>query len=101
MANIKSIINMHNKKVITEKKTESVKCNCINKPDFPLSNQCQTTNIIYQAKLISNLRNYHEKVYCGTSEDTFKQRYGKHKISFNHERHKADRELSKEYWRLK
>ena len=29
MANIKSIMNMHNKEVITEKKTEAVKCNCI------------------------------------------------------------------------
>ena len=48
MANIKSIINMHNKEVITEKKTEAVKCNCISKPDSPLSNQCQITNIIYK-----------------------------------------------------
>ena len=62
MANIKSIINMHNKEVITEKKTEAVKCNCINKPDCPLSNQCQITNIIYKAKITSNLRNYHEKI---------------------------------------
>ena len=38
MANIKSIINMYNKEVITEKKTEAVKCNCINAPDCPLSN---------------------------------------------------------------
>ena len=50
MTNIKSIINMHNKEVITEKKTEAAKCNCINKPDCPLSNQCQITNIIYKAK---------------------------------------------------
>ena len=33
MANIKSIINMHSKEVITEKKAQVVKCNCINKPD--------------------------------------------------------------------
>ena len=63
MANIKSIINMHNKEVITEKKTQAVKCNCINKPDCPLSNQCQITNIIYKAKITSNLRNYREKIY--------------------------------------
>ena len=36
MANIKSIINMHKKEVIAEKKTQAVKCNCINKPDWPL-----------------------------------------------------------------
>ena len=51
MENIKSIINMHNKKVITEKKTEAIKCNYMNKPDCPLSNQWQMTNIIYKAKI--------------------------------------------------
>ena len=39
MANIKSIINMHNKEGIMEKKTQAVKCNSMNKPDCPLSNQ--------------------------------------------------------------
>ena len=58
MANIKSIINMHNKEVITEKKTQAVKCNCINKPDCPLSNQFQITNIIYKAKITSKLHHY-------------------------------------------
>ena len=51
MANIKSIINMHNKEVIMEKKKQSVKCHCVNKPDCPLSNQCQITKIIYKAKI--------------------------------------------------
>ena len=38
MANIKSIINMqnmHNKDVVTEKKTQTVNCNCINKAYYP------------------------------------------------------------------
>ena len=48
MINIKSIIYMHNKEVITEKKTQAAKCNCINKLDCPPSNQCQITNIIKQ-----------------------------------------------------
>ena len=75
MANIRSIVNIHNKEVITEKKTQAVNCNCMNKPDC----------IIYKAKITSNLRNFHGKIYHGTSKHTFKQRYG----------------LSKEYWRLK
>ena len=73
MANIKSIISMQNKEVITEKKIQAVKSNCINKPDCPLSNQCQITNITYKAKITSNLQNYHGKIYYGTSENTFKQ----------------------------
>ena len=44
MANIKSVINMRNKEVIMEKKTQAVNCNCINKPDCSLSNQCKITN---------------------------------------------------------
>ena len=50
MVNIKSIINMHNQEVITEKKTQAVKCNYINKPDCSLFNQCQTMNITKQSK---------------------------------------------------
>ena len=50
MANIKSIINMHNKEVITEKKTVAVKFNCIDKSHSPFPNQCQITSIIIQCK---------------------------------------------------
>ena len=62
MANIKSII-MHNKEVITEKKTQAVKYICINEPDYSLSKQCQIMNIIYKAKITSHHRNYHGKIY--------------------------------------
>ena len=55
IANIKSIPNMHNKEVITEKKTQAVKCSCMNKPDCPVSNQCEITNIIYKGKITSIL----------------------------------------------
>ena len=47
---------MHGKEVITEKISQAVKCNCINKPDCPFSNQCQIINIIYKAKMTSNPR---------------------------------------------
>ena len=95
MVNIKSIINTYNKVVMTEKKTEVVKCNCISKPDCPLSNQYQIMNIIHKAKITSKLRNYYEKTYYGTTI------YGNHKKSFYHEKQGTDTELSKEYWRLK
>ena len=65
MANTKSIISMQNKEVIMEKKIQAVKSNCINKPDCPLSNQCQITNITYKSKITSNLQNYHGKI-CTT-----------------------------------
>ena len=50
------------------------------------------TNIIYKTKIKS-------RIYYGTSEGTFK-RYGNYNKSFNHEKHRTDTELSKEYWRL-
>ena len=92
---------MQHKEVITKKKTEPVTCNCINKNGCPLSNQCQITNIIWKAKITSNLRNYNGKIYYGTSEGTFKHQYGNHKKSFHHKKHRIDIELSKEYWGLK
>ena len=65
-------------------------------------------NIIYKEKITSKLRNYekkyeiHEKIlYYETSAETFKQCYGNHKKSFNHEKHRTDTELLKECWRLK
>ena len=79
---------------------QNITHNYISKPDYPLPNQCKITIIIYKAKLTSHLRNYHEKIYCKTSEGIFKQRYGNHKKSFNHEKHKADMEVSEEYSRL-
>ena len=53
---------MHNKDAITERKTEAVKCNCINKPGCSFCNQCQITNIIQKQKLHQNfesmMKNY-------------------------------------------
>ena len=100
MANIKWIINMHNKEVIMEKKTEAVKSNCTSKLDWPISNQCQITNILYKVKITSNFRSYHEKIYCGASEHTFKQPNGNHKKSINQEKHRKYTELSITYKQL-
>ena len=36
-------------------------------------------------------------LYLGSCETTFKDRFGNHKKSFNHLKHKNDMELSKEF----
>ena len=64
-------------------------------------NQCQVTNIICKTKITSNLRNHHWKIYYGTSEGKFKQRYGNHKKLFNHEKYRTDTELPKRNRRIK
>ena len=101
MPNMTAIINTHNKKLMTTKIQNERKCNCMNKTICPLSNECLTTNIIYKAKITSNLMNYKPKFYYGTSEGTFKTRYANHKKSFNLSQYQKDTELSNEFWRLK
>ena len=68
---------MHYKEVITEKKTEAVKCNYTNKPDCPLSNQCQIMNKICKAKFNQiftiNMKKYttkSTKVYLNSVMET-------------------------------
>ena len=64
--------------------TRTKKINFTNKLDCSLYNQCQITNIIYKAKITSNLKNYHTKIYYRTSHSTFKLRYVSHKKSFHY-----------------
>ena len=39
--------------------------------------------------------------YLDSCETTFKDRFGNHKKSFNHAKHKNAKELSKEFWEIK
>jgi hypothetical protein len=101
MPNIKSIINSHNKNILYGKKKLEKTCNCIIKSLCPLSNQCLTSNIVYQAIVSSNKPEYKDKVYIGISETPFKLRYANHIKSFNTTKYRNDTELSKEIWELK
>ena len=84
MANIKSIINMHNKEVITEKKTQAIKCNCVNKPNCPISKECQMKKYTTEPA----------KVHLNSVMETIRN----HSITKNIGQ---TTELSTEYWRLK
>ena len=102
MPNIKSIINAHNKKMITPVIEEQCKtCNCNKKELCPMNNNCLASNIVYQATITSNLENYNDKIYIGLCETTFKKRYANHKKSFNTAKHKNSTALSHEFWRVK
>ena len=68
---------------------------------LPLNNNCQATNIIYEATIKSNAPDYTTKTYIGTSETPFKFRYANYKKSFNTEKYKNDTALSKEVWKIK
>ena len=101
MPSVKSAINVHNRRILQENTEELRTCNCIKKETCPLSNQCLTTNIIYEATITSNSHNSRPKIYIGLSEGPFKRRYANHKKSFKYAKYEKETELSKEYWRLK
>ena len=94
---------MHNHKVLNDKPNEMGinNYNCRNKDNCPLPNTCQTKYIIYQANIDCDIAGYKQKCYLGSCETTFKYRFGNHKKSFNHLKHKNDTELSKEFWESK
>lgn len=63
MESIKSNINLPSKEVITEMKTQSINCNSIHKPDFPLSNQVK---VHLNSDTIRNQSINHEKFRTST-----------------------------------
>ena len=83
MSNIKSVINLHNRKILNSPvNNQSRTCNCINKTDWSLQEKCLSENALYQADISSE--NFQTKMYHGLSETKFKTRYSKYKKSFNH-----------------
>ena len=88
-------------KVLNNTAETEESCNCRNKNNFPLDGKCLTPNIIYEAQITSNQRNYKQKVYIGTAKTDFKHRFNNHTKSFNLEHYENDTELSKEYWTIK
>ena len=71
MPNTKSKISTHNKK-LNKPNPNIRKCNCINKNTCPLNENCLLENILYQATIKSEKKNYQPKNYKGISENTFK-----------------------------
>ena len=88
-------------KVLNKTAETEESCNCRNKNNCPLDRKCLTPNIIYEAQITSNQLNYKQRIYIGTAETEFKQRFNNHTKSFNLEHYENDTELSKEYWKIK
>lgn len=103
MPNMKSIINMHNKKVLStnENTNENQTCNCTQRQLCPMQQNCLVKSIVYEATVTSDLLNYGERKYIGLCESTFKKRFTSHKSNFNLERYRNNTALSAEVWRIK
>ena len=78
MSNIKSVINTHNKKILTfPTKSEKKFRHCIDKARYPLSEKCLRNNNLYQENISSAEKSNKSKIYYGIAETTFELRYAK------------------------
>ena len=98
MTNIAAIISAHNKQVL-KPKIESYGCDCGDRDSFPIENQCLTPQIVYRVD-VSNNKDNETKFHYSLTKTSVKKRYGNHKMSFIHEQHKNETELSKSIWDL-
>ena len=102
MPNMKSRINIHNKKVTKAKPSAQARtCNYINKSKCPLNNKCLSNNFLYQANITSTTQNYRNTLYYNISATKFKSQYANHWRSFKSRKYKTDTELSNEICKLK
>ena len=74
-------------------------CNCNNRNECPLENECLTPIIVYRAD-VTNKKTDEHKYYYVISDTLFKERYENHKTSFRHRSHLTTSDLSKYYWKL-
>ena len=101
MRNMRSYIQSHNKKVVSNnnsKATKSEDCNCRNRKECPLNGKCQIANVVYEATVTAGPT---IRKYVGSTGNAFKQRYYGHTESFRNEKSKLKTELSKFIWTLK
>ena len=96
--NMGSIISSHNKHILNSNNTE-YGCNCNNRDECPLENECLTPRIVYRADATNN-KTDEPKFYYGISDTPFKERYENHKTSFRHRSRLTAPDLSKYYWKL-
>lgn len=102
MPSIQHKINSHNKAILSNQETTpaSRTCNCRQPNNCPMSGNCLSQNIIYQAT-VEREDNRPAETYIGLTASTFKTRYSNHTASFNHANKRTSTELSKYIWELK
>ena len=98
MPNMNNIIRKHNSNVMKDPIPPTTKtCNCRKKTDCPMNGNCLSECFIYKASI--DTPTY--RIYYGTCENTFKERYNNHTCSFRNKSREKSTELSKYVWELK
>ena len=98
MPNIAARFSGHKQRLEREETCQK-KCNCRVKAQCPMDGHCQTSGIVYEARV--NTEQDEAKQYIGLAETSFKVRYANHKTSFHNEKYRNSTELSKHLWNLR
>ena len=101
LPNFANMIKSHNNRILSEEKTQDQqKCNCWQKDTSTLEKNCLDKELIYQCTLKENTTS--DRVnYNGLTENTFKDRFYKHRNSFKYKSKGNSIELSKHFWEMK
>ena len=100
-ANLQRKIASHNAKILkdeTDGKDPPRECSCRNKNQCPVQNKCLTENVVYQA--VVERSDGVTDSYVGLTENSFKDRWTKHKSSFKTRNPKNASGLSRYIWKL-
>ena len=100
-ANLGQKISAHNAKILkvsTVQEVDPKTCNCRNRNLCPLENKCLTKCCVYQA-VVTRVDGVVDS-YVGLTENTFKDRWTKHKSSFRTRNPKNASGLSRYIWKL-
>ena len=102
MPNFKQVISNHNFKVKNQNQNkENPGCNCQKGPEqCPLDGACQTTSLVYGAKVTST-RTTKSEFYTGVTARRFKDRYYEHRSNSRHEDERHKTTLSEHIWKLR
>ena len=104
LKNIKSTISNHNAKIDKLKQEEKLEinkksCNCRKNKQCPMPENCQESEIVYRAKIVTN--NNKQKTYFGLTARTFKERWRRHIDTFNKDSLRDETGISEYIWNCK
>jgi hypothetical protein len=104
MPNIENIISAHNQSVLTKKPQQKAvskneNCNCRQKDDCPLSQNCLVESVVYQAT-VTREDNNEQQTNVGLTACDVKTQYNNHTSSIRNPKHKNSTAFNKYIWTL-
>ena len=102
MANVDQIISSINRKKLTGEKIYDTNftCSCTRNKPCPQGGKYNVSDLVYEAN-VEEPNTGTEHSYIGMTSEAFRNRYAKHKQSFNNENYKNQTTLSRKVWELK